>query len=175
MREKKTLMADELILGDPHGPHLTLSAEGIELVSAHRASRARLMFEDGNPHLILYDHNGQERLCASICGDGEPEIRLADGNGVGRLYAGVLLDGLPYLSLKDAVGKTRLELQVLDEGTPTVTLHDRDEGLRLNLLLEEDTTPGLIAFPPTGEEHWHTVLSALARKAVATTPGKKEA
>lgn len=102
----KSLILDELIIGNQDGAHIRLTAKEI---AAHDAS-------------------GVQRFSLSIAPGGAPELSLCDGNETGRLLASLSGGGWPMLSLRDGNFTLRAEIS-LDEdyGAPALHLYDRNE------------------------------------------------
>lgn len=128
MNSKHRIQADELILGNEQGQHLTLSNDGFRLYESHTDMRAWLTLREGGVRLSLFDKNGHERIHLGIYGNGTPCVSVNDGNENERLVLMVEHDGCPYLMLNDGNHTRRIELTLgVDEGDPDLSMYSRSD------------------------------------------------
>jgi hypothetical protein len=123
----RLVITNELIIGDPDGPHLTLLPHLIGLYGAYRRGLFSLALREDTPELTLYDHNGRERLKLTIGGDGAPAIELLDANNHSRMTLSVGEHGEPYLFLYDAQQTMRAWVELTEAGLPELRVYDDQE------------------------------------------------
>jgi hypothetical protein len=151
---KKSLTLDELIVGNPAGQHLKLTANGVSLHDGMPGELASLCLDRGLPAFILCDRNGRPRVKISIYRDGTPEIQFLDGNEQARMDMGVSQIGTPYLAMLDGEQQKRLEIAVDTDTLPYLRLCAEDEDKRGVLSLTQDDEPYLAAYTAEGQEMW---------------------
>ena len=118
----KVIQAEKIIVGDPDGQHLELSADGVSIwrkpETGHPSPQypAAALRLDKNGHARLTLHDGcQQRLAIGLQRKGAPEIALNDLAGRCRLQLKVTKESdTPRLALLDGKGEWRYRLE-LDE------------------------------------------------------------
>jgi hypothetical protein len=131
---------DKLVIGKENEAHLSLFPAGIKLYDERGELRGELLIDCDKPTLLMYDHNGKDRLMLFIDYDGTPHIRLHDANGKKRADVSVNTEGSPALQFYDATEVALLDCTLIDGETPSLSFHSHDEELRFHLLLHKDET-----------------------------------
>ncbi|MBW2052126.1 MAG: hypothetical protein JRI85_07780 [Deltaproteobacteria bacterium] len=78
-----------------------MMAEKFMIVDESGNKRAILGILQGEPGVVLYGHDGKERLTLRLNSEGDPSLKLNDREGRVRAVLELAADGSPSLKKKD--------------------------------------------------------------------------
>jgi len=129
-----------------------IRATGFTLVNENGETRAALGFFLGEPHLDIYDRNGESRASLSVIDAHGASLSMSDSNGYLRASLSVSDNYGPLLSMIDANGVPSAALGSSDEGAVLMMI-DSNNILRAGLRVNDDA-PLLEMFDSNGRSTW---------------------